>query len=161
MIPTDVRTTDLFRHTQRVYWEDTDAGGIVYYANYLKFLERARTEWLRAHGYDQGELARREGALFVVRSVNVDFLRPARLDDLVVVRIESAEIGASVVRLRQVIERENERIVTADVKLACVKLGALQPTRIPAALRTILVNRPQAFEAVSMPATSRSQEKTQ
>lgn len=161
MIPTAVRTTDLFRHTQRVYWEDTDAGGIVYYANYLKFLERARTEWLRAHGYDQGELARREGTLFVVRSVNVDFLRPARLDDLVVVRIESAEIGASVVRLRQVIERENERIVTADVKLACVKLGALQPTRIPAALRTILVNRPQAFEAVSMPATSRSQEKTQ
>lgn len=161
MTSTAIPMTDLFRHTQRVYWEDTDAGGIVYYANYLKFLERARTEWLRAHGYDQGGLARREGVVFVVRSVSVDFLRPARLDDLVVVHIESVEVGASVVRLRQIIERESERIVTADVKLACVKLGALQPARIPAALRALLLNRPQAFEAVSMPVTPRSQEKTQ
>lgn len=161
MIPNSEPTTDFFRHTQRVYWEDTDAGGIVYYANYLKFLERARTEWLRANGYGQHELAQREGVVFVVRSVNVDFLRPARLDDLIVVRIESAEVGASVVKLRQSVERANERIATADVKLACVKLDALQPARIPSALRSILVNRPPSLEAVSMPATSRSQEKTQ
>lgn len=154
-------STDCYRHTQRVYWEDTDAGGIVYYANYLKFLERARTEWLRSHGYDQGELARGEGVVFVVRSVNIEFLRPARLDDLIVVRIESVEPGASVVRLRQTIERKSERIVSADVKLACVKLGALQPVRIPAALRAILIHRPQPFEAVQTTATSRSQEKTQ
>lgn len=154
-------TLDLFCHTQRVYWEDTDAGGIVYYANYLKFMERARTEWLRAHGYDQGELAQREAVVFVVRSVNVEFLRPARLDDLLMVRIQSVEIGASVVKLRQIIDRTNERIVSADVKLACVKLGALQPARIPSALRMILVNRPSSLEAVSMSATTRSQEKTQ
>lgn len=139
--------TDRFRHAQRVYWEDTDAGGIVYYANYLKFLERARTEWLRANGYDQSELAHAHGVVFVVRSVAVDFLRPARLDDLIVVRIESVEVGASVVRLRQSVERGNERIVAADVKLACVKLDALQPARIPSALRSILVNRPQPSEA--------------
>lgn len=129
---------DLFCLEQRVYWEDTDAGGIVYYANYLKFLERARTEWLRSHGYDQGELARREGVVFVVRSVNVDFLRPARLDDRIAVRIETAGLGASVVRLRQSIERGGERLVCADVKLACVKLDSLQPARIPNALRQLL-----------------------
>lgn len=126
---------DRFRLEQRIYWEDTDAGGIVYYANYLKFLERARTEWLRALGYDQSELANREGVVFVVRSVNVEFMKPARLDDTIVVRIETANAGASVVLLRQSIERENERLVSADVKLACVKLGALQPARIPKSLR--------------------------
>jgi acyl-CoA thioester hydrolase len=139
---------DLFRHEQRVYWEDTDAGGIVYYANYLKFLERARTEWLRAHGYDQGELARREGLGFVVRSVSIDFLRPARLDDRVVVRIESVDAGASVVLLRQSIERGNERLVCAGVKLACVKLATLQPIRIPGPLRAVLSSRPHVSAAV-------------
>jgi len=130
--------TDRFRLEQRIYWEDTDAGGIVYYANYLKFLERARTEWLRSFGYDQGELAKREGVVFVVRSVNIDFQRPARLDDRIIVRIESVDAGASVVVLRQSIERESERLVSAVVKLACVKLDALQPTRIPKALRALL-----------------------
>lgn len=131
---------DCFRLEQRIYWEDTDAGGIVYYANYLKFLERARTEWLRSFGYDQGELARREGVVFVVRSVNIDFLRPARLDDRIVVRIETVDAGASVVLLRQSIERASERLVSAVVKLACVKLDALQPARIPKALRVLLTS---------------------
>ena len=144
-----------------MYWEDTDAGGIVYYANYLKFLERARTEWLRAHGFDQVEMARREGLAFVVRAVQVDFLRPARLDDLIEVWIESVEASASVVRLRQYIERSGERIVTADVKLACVKLGTLQPTRIPAALRAVLSNLSPSLAAVSKPIFSRSQEETE
>lgn len=141
---------DRFRLEQRVYWEDTDAGRIVYYANYLKFLERARTEWLRSFGYDQGELARREGVVFVVRSVNIDFLRPARLDDRIVVRIEAAEAGASVVSLRQSIERASERLVSAVVKLACVKLDALQPARIPKALRTQLASERSAADPVSM-----------
>ena len=95
----------LFSLKQRVYWEDTDAGGVVYYANYLKFLERARTEWLRSLGHDQGELARRDGVVFVVRSANVDFIRPARLDDEIVASIATVEAGASVVLLRQYIER--------------------------------------------------------
>lgn len=160
-LDTATASTDCFMHTQRVYWEDTDAGGIVYYANYLKFLERARTEWLRAHGFDQHELARSEGLAFVVRAVSVDFLRPARLDDLILVRIEHVEAGASVVRLRQSIERSGERIVSADVKLACVKLGALQPARIPAALRSVFASLSPPLEAVSTPVISRSQEKTE
>jgi len=145
----DSASADRFRHEQRIYWEDTDAGGIVYYANYLKFLERARTEWLRSHGYDQGELARREGVVFVVRSVNIDFLRPARLDDWIVVRIETVEAGASVVLLRQSIERSNERLASAVVKLACVKLGSLQPARIPKALRMLLTSKRSAADPVS------------
>jgi acyl-CoA thioester hydrolase len=131
----------LFCLTQRVYWEDTDAGGVVYYANYLKFLERVRTEWLRSLGHDQGELARRDGVVFVVRSVNIEFMRPARLDDEIVASIATAELGASVVLLRQYIERENERIVSADVKLACVRLATFQPTRIPVNLRPIFANQ--------------------
>lgn len=150
-------TPDCFRLTQRVYWEDTDAGGIVYYANYLKFLERARTEWLRAHDVDQGELARRDGLAFVVRAVSIDFLRPARLDDLIVIRIEGVDAGASVVRMRQSIERAGERLVGADVKLACVKLGALQPARMPASLRSILTKPPQRPDAATTAAIPRSQ----
>jgi acyl-CoA thioester hydrolase len=131
----------LFCLKQRVYWEDTDAGGVVYYANYLKFLERARTEWLRSLGHDQGELARRDGVVFVVRSVNIDFLRPARLDDEIVASIATLAAGASVVLLRQYIERENERIVCADVKLACVRIATFQPARIPLYLRPIFPNQ--------------------
>jgi acyl-CoA thioester hydrolase len=133
-------SADCYRLEQRVYWEDTDAGGIVYYANYLKFLERARTEWLRSRGYDQSALARREGIAFVVRSVSIDFLRPARLDDRILVRVEASEAGASVVLLRQSIERDGERLVSAGVKLACVKLDSLQPVRIPKALRASLTS---------------------
>lgn len=149
MIVEEPAPADRFRLEQRVYWEDTDAGGIVYYANYLKFLERARTEWLRAHGYDQGELARREGVVFVVRSVNIDFLRPARLDDRIVVRIQTVDTGASVVLLRQSIERADERLVSADVKLACVKLDALQPARIPRALRALMTSGRSNADPVS------------
>ncbi len=133
--------TPLFQWRQRVYWEDTDAGGVVYYANYLKFLERARTEWLRSLGYDQNALAQGEGVVFVVRSVNIDFMRPARLDDEIVASIATAAAGASVVLLRQYIERENERIVCADVKLACVRIATFQPTRIPLYLRPIFDNQ--------------------
>jgi acyl-CoA thioester hydrolase len=161
MTPDHPSSTAAFVLSQRVYWEDTDAGGIVYYANYLKFLERARTEWLRSHGCDQVELARRDGLAFVVRSVNIEFLRPARLDDLLLVRIDSMEVGGGVVRMRQSIERSGERIASADVKLACVKLGALQPVRIPAALRAVFSQPRQSPGTVSMPLTSRSQENTQ
>lgn len=123
---------------QRVYWEDTDAGGIVYYANYLKFLERARTEWLRSLGHDQTGLARREQIVFVVRSVTVEYLRPARLDDELSIGVSLVRCGASIMELQQRIERQNERLVSADVKLACVRIAAFQPVRIPRALRELL-----------------------
>src|SRR5690554_2513306 len=92
---------DEFRWPVRVYWEDTDAAGIVYYANYLKYLERARTEWLRALGCEQTELARRERVCFVVRAITVDFLRPARLDDSLIVVISRLRLGAASVEMQQ------------------------------------------------------------
>ena len=123
---------------QRVYWEDTDGGGVVYYANYLKFLERSRTEWLRSMGYEQSALARREQIVFVVRSLAVEFLRPARLDDELSIGVAAARCGASIIEIEQWIERENERLVSAAVKLACVRIAAFRPVRIPRALRETL-----------------------
>ena len=123
----------------RVYWEDTDAAGIVYYANYLRFLERARTEWLRAKGYDQHELSRRHAIVFVVRSTAVDFLRPARLDDDLRVTVDVVHLGAGSLDLRQHIERDNQTLVTAEVKIACVRIAAFQPVRIPRELRAALM----------------------
>lgn len=121
----------------RVYWEDTDGAGIVYYANYLKFMERARTEWLRALGRDQGELATRHGLVFVVRSVAAEFLRPARLDDELVATVAPSNVGASVIEVQQQIECGDRRLVTAEVKLACVRLSTFQPARIPPELRAM------------------------
>jgi len=127
-----------FQLKVRVYWEDTDGGGIVYYANYLRFLERARTEWLRALGYDQSALGVRHGILFVVRSVTAEFVRPARLDDELTVDVTVAELGAGTVVVSQHIERGAERLVEASIKLACVRIAAFQPTRIPRELRALL-----------------------
>jgi len=123
----------------RVYWEDTDASGIVYYANYLRFLERARTEWLRVKGYDQNELARRHGVVFVVRAVALDFLRPAWLDDALSVTVALTRLGPASVDLDQRIEREGEGLVAGTVKLACVRIGAFQPVRIPRELYAAFV----------------------
>ena len=123
----------------RVYWEDTDAAGIVYYANYLRFLERARTEWLRDKGYDQNELGQRFGIVFVVRSIALDFQRPARLDDCLDVTLALTRFGPASVDLDQRIERDGEALVAGTVRLACVRIGAFQPARIPRELYTALV----------------------
>ena len=123
----------------RVYWEDTDGAGIVYYANYLRFLERARTEWLRAKGYDQEQLARRHGVVFVVRSVVLDFLKPARLDDELTVEVALKEIGAAAIELDQRIARDATCLLAGAVKLACVRIAAFQPARIPRELRDAIV----------------------
>ncbi|WP_347311109.1 tol-pal system-associated acyl-CoA thioesterase [Defluviimonas sp. SAOS-178_SWC] len=118
----------------RVYYEDTDLAGIVYYANYLKFIERARTEWVRSLGVDQGRLKAEEGIVFAVRRVEADYLRPARFDDELVVetRVEAAS-GARVV-LEQVVSRGRERLFQSVVTLVCLtEAGA--PARLPAELR--------------------------
>jgi acyl-CoA thioester hydrolase len=130
-----------FRTHIRVYWEDTDAAGIVYYANYLRFLERARTEWLRARGFDQRELAQRLGIAFVVRAIALEFLRPARLDDELAVGVVLAGSSAATIELRQAIERGKEVLVEGNVKLACVRIAAFQPTRIPRELRDAMFGR--------------------
>ena len=115
----------------RVYWEDTDAGGVVYYANYLKFLERARTEWLSALGLEQDRLAQDAGVLFVVRRVEADYLRPARFNDRLLVRSRLSELGhASLVMVQEVL-RDSERLLSARVQVASVEPMGFRPARIP------------------------------
>ena len=123
----------VFTWNVRVYYEDTDAGGIVYYANYLKFFERARTEWLRAIDVGQHELLQREDAMFVVKSVSADYHAPAKLDDVLQLTLVIEKLGrASIVFVQQA--WCGERLLnTARVKVGCVD-AALRPRAVPAAV---------------------------
>ncbi len=118
----------------RVYYEDTDAGGVVYYANYLKFFERCRTEWLRALGLDQAELAERDGLLFVVAGLSVDYRRPARLDDRLAIEARVEQLARSYLVFAQRALRAGEVLATARVKVACVDARRRAPTRLPDAI---------------------------
>jgi len=118
----------------RVYYEDTDFGGVVYYANYLRFFERARTEWLRALGIDHQGLARDAGLQFVVRRAEIDFLRGARLDDQLEITVEIAERKRTYLMLKQRALRGAEPMAEALVQAACVRREDLKPAAIPAAL---------------------------
>jgi tol-pal system-associated acyl-CoA thioesterase len=123
-----------FTFPVRVYYEDTDAGGVVYYANYLRFMERARTEWLARLGFPLAELEQRHARLFVVTRVAIDFRRPARLQDDLGVTVEVQAQGACRIHLRQRIHCAGEAVTDAEVTLACVEPSSLKPRRIPAAL---------------------------
>lgn len=123
--------SSIFTWPVRVYWEDTDAGGVVYYANYLKFLERARSEWLRALGLSQVELAQRDGVVFVVRHVAIEYLAPARFDDCLEVRIVPEELGGASLTLAQEVVRGDLLLLTARVRIACVRNTDFKPARIP------------------------------
>jgi acyl-CoA thioester hydrolase len=120
----------------RVYYEDTDAAGVVYYANYLKFMERARTEWLRAEGCDQSAIAAAHEVIFVVRAVYIEYLSPARFDDALQVTVELIKVGAGHIELSQRVMREDAALATASVKVACVGLRTMRPVRIPKAIAT-------------------------
>lgn len=115
----------------RVYWEDTDAGGVVYYANYLKFLERARTEWLSALGLEQDRLAREEGVVFVVRRVEADYLKPARFNDRLRVESRLRALKRASLEMAQQIWRADELLLEAVIKVACVEHVQFRPARIP------------------------------
>ncbi len=122
----------------RVYWEDTDAGGVVYYANYLKFLERARSEWLRSLGFEQDTLRDEDGIVFVVRRVEIDYLAPARFNDALIVEVALAEAGRASLTVEQAILRGATRLVSARVKLACVDAVKFKPAKIaPSILHAI------------------------
>jgi acyl-CoA thioester hydrolase len=133
----------------RVYYEDTDAGGVVYYANYLKFMERARTEWLRALGFEQDELARREGVLFAVRSVTLDFLKPARFNDLLHATVAVSHRGHASLIFTQAIHNESIRsggdeavtLCRGEIRVACLDAVSLAPRSLPEALSTTLPGR--------------------
>lgn len=122
----------------RVYWEDTDAAGIVYYANYLRYFERGRSELVRAHGIDQHRLLNEDGLMFAVRRVAVDYLAPARLDDELEVETRLTHVGAATLELSQSVRRHATTLVEGQVRLACIDRGG-RPRRVPAGLRAKLI----------------------
>ena len=120
-----------FSCTYRVYWEDTDAGGVVYYANYLKFMERCRTEWLRALGVDQQRLRTERQLQFAVVDMQVQFLRPALLDDEVVVTAELQRLTGATIEFMQAVFRGDSQLISAGTRVACLDSATLKPRAIP------------------------------
>lgn len=125
----------LFSLPVRVYYEDTDAGGVVYYANYLKFCERARTDWLRAIGLEQGRLAADQNIIFVVRSVKADYLQPAVLDDLLDVVTTLGKLGYASLVFDQKIQRGGQTLFEALITIACIDRASKRATPIPPSVR--------------------------
>jgi acyl-CoA thioester hydrolase len=129
------RQAVIFELPVRVYFQDTDAGGVVYHASYVNFLERSRTEWLREHGHSNAGLMKELGVVFLVRSIKLDYLRPGLLDDLLAVSTQLREIGRSRVTLRQTVMRGDEQLVEAEVHLVCVEVDSFKPVSVPKQLR--------------------------
>jgi acyl-CoA thioester hydrolase len=136
--PAPDATPQPFSWPIRVYYEDTDAGGVVFYANYLGFMERARTEWLRALGFEQPEMAAADNVLFVVRAVNIEYLKPSRFNDSLQVTVEVVNVGGSRIRFLQRVLRGNEEIARAEVEVVCVSADTFRPARMPDGLRTTI-----------------------
>ncbi len=115
----------------RVYYEDTDSGGVVYYANYLKFMERARTEWLRAAGFEQDRVLDEQGLLFVVVRCALEYHRPARFNETLEVTVEPVEAGRSRFTVRQRVLRDGVELVTGEISAACIDAASFKPRSIP------------------------------
>ncbi|KQW38062.1 tol-pal system-associated acyl-CoA thioesterase [Rhizobacter sp. Root404] len=132
------RDTPPYRFQLRVYWEDTDAGGVVFYANYLKFFERARTEWLRSLGHQQEAMRAATGVVFIVTDTTVRYLRPARLDDLIAVTVEVRHAGRAQMTIAQQAWRQTaegeELLAEGTIRIGCVDAGTFRPQRIPNAI---------------------------
>ncbi len=143
-----------FSISVRIYYEDTDVAGVVYYANYLRFLERARTEWLRAAGWDLDQLQREADAVFVVRRVEADYLAPARLNDLVTVTCEPEDVGRARIVIRQRVLRHDETLLVARVTAAYIGATDGRPKAMPPALRQSMVPRPPPPASASASASA-------
>ena len=132
----------VFRFEMRVYWEDTDAGGVVFYANYLKFFERARTEWLRARGVSQERLRVDGGAMFIVADTSVHYRSPARLDDCLSVSVEVLEARSASMLIAQqahcILGDERRLLAEGRIRIACVAPGTFRPCRIPTELLNLM-----------------------
>ena len=130
----------------RVYYEDTDAAGVVYYANYLRFFERARTEWLRELGFEQKRLAMDLGIAFVARSISVEYLKPAHLDDRLNLVSEIESVGRAQVVFAQRVARQEELLLTSKMRIACVESARMRPAAMPKeiyeAFKALTGNRP-------------------
>jgi acyl-CoA thioester hydrolase len=137
----NIATVADFTWPVRVYYEDTDHGGVVYYANYLKFMERARTEWLRARGVEQDRLIHDLGVLFAVRSAHLDYLKPGRFNQQLLVSAQVVETGKASLTFDQAVtlqtggEESGEVLCRGQIKIACVDASSLKPRAIPAAIR--------------------------
>ena len=138
--PPSIAPDGRHRYAVRVYYEDTDAGGVVYHATYLRFAERARTEALRDAGIAHAELLERFTLMFVVRRIEVDYLRPARLDESLTVVTEPLAVGGATVTLRQDVRGPDGSCAMLTVRLACVKPGEGKPGRLPQRWRTVLAD---------------------
>jgi len=135
-----------FRFQLRVYWEDTDAGGVVFYANYLKFFERARTEWLRSLGHHQEQLRAATGVVFIVTDTTVRYLRPARLDDLIAVTVDVRHAGRAQMTIAQQAWRESaqgtqELLAEGTIRIGCVDAGTFKPQRIPNSIAESFISK--------------------
>lgn len=136
----------MFHFQVRVYWEDTDAGGIVFYANYLKFFERARTEWLRALGVEQHRLRAETGGMFIVSATDMRYHRPSRLDDLLWVSAHQMQVGrasAVIVQTARLGHAEGPLLAEGTIRLGWVDGERLQPARMPAGLHALLQRHSQ------------------
>jgi len=137
-VPTPATAHAPFRFPVRIYWEDTDAGGVVFYANYLKFFERARTEWLRSLGHEQERMRARTGAVFVVTDTRVRYVRPARLDDVLAVTVHVEHAGRAQMTIAQQAWRQlpqgEELLAEGTIRIGCVDAGTFKPQRIPTAI---------------------------
>jgi acyl-CoA thioester hydrolase len=127
-----------FEWPVRVYWEDTDAGGVVYHARYLHFLERARTEWLRSCGYEQGHMSDASDMVFAVRNMNIDFLLPAKLDDLLSVRITLSECRRASFTVQHGLWRDETLLLTGSAQIACLSASRFKPRGIPEPLLSLI-----------------------
>jgi acyl-CoA thioester hydrolase len=126
-----------FRHPVRVYWEDTDAGGVVFYANYLKFFERARTEWLRSLGIGQHDLREATGAIFVVTDTALRYRQPARLDDQLAITVVVDQFRPASMQLSQQAWRGDTLLCEGEIRIGCVDAGTFRPCRIPSAITSL------------------------
>ena len=123
---------NVFLWSIRIYYEDTDSGGVVYYANYLKFMERARTEWLRSFNIQQDDLREQFGIIFAVRQVQIDYLLPAKFNDQLVVTAKVIKKGKASIIFEQTIVRDNEQLATAKIKIASLDADLFKPVSMPA-----------------------------
>ena len=135
-VPLPSSAPTVYTHSVRVYWEDTDAGGVVFYANHLKFFERARTEWLRSLGFSQQAMATdaADGAIFVVTDTRVRYREPARLDDVLQVTVQLAKRGSASLVIHQQAWRAATLLAEGEIRIGCVSPGTLKPRRIPTAI---------------------------
>ena len=135
----------------RVYYEDTDVGGVVYYANYLKFLERGRTEWLRSKGFDMSTVAAEHRVHFVVQRAEIDFVQPAHLDDALVVECGLTRSSHARLFLEQAVSKGDQVLARAKIVLACLTTDTWKPAPMPDALRNAVDNLRDAVEVFAMP----------